>query len=263
MKNTLLQLSGVAVVIGGAYLYMKNKGKKKQAQNVALPPATTQPIVSDIDTKKSYTKDEAKKLAMSVVDKQIKILDQIPQERLADKNKNLIRQEQEEIKRADYKKAKDLAIKEKRTQFTFLDKTYETRSGKTITNGQVDQVWFNEFESGKLSQLFNNFYNNKTLGDWVKRFKTGDWIRSYDFYVNAFTKMPKSQVNSLIPILEKSGIINDDFAYFYEYAEKNPLTRQETIIYREANIEQYAPKKIDSILGTPVTAVTTASGNWK
>ena len=87
-------------------------------------------------------------------------------------------------------------------------------------------------------------------------------MKNYDFLVNAFTKMPKSQVNSLLPFLPKILIINDDYAYFYEYGEKNPLTRQETIIYREANLDQYSPKR-DSILGTPITAVTTASGNWK
>lgn len=252
MKNTLLQLGGVAVVIGGAYLYMKNKGKKEQEKIMAsLPVATQQPIATDTDTG-TYTKDEAKKLAMSVVDKQIKILDEIPKERLAEKNKNLIRQEEYEAKKADYKKAKDLAIKEKRINFTFLDKKY-TIDGKLIVDGKIDPYSGNEFEGNRFSNLFfNNFYHSKTLGDWVKRYKTGDWMKNYDFYVIAFTKMPKSQVNSLLPFLPKIGIINDDYAYFYEYGEKNPLTRQETIIYREANLEQYAPKR-DSILGTQIT----------
>jgi hypothetical protein len=260
MANTLLKLGGVAVAIGGAYLYMKNKGKKEQEQVLANLPTTTQPMVTtDAGT---YTKDEAKKLAMSVVDKVILQLDQIPKERLADKNKNLIRQEEYDAKLADYKKAKALAISGKKEQFTFLGKTYTSgitnkglisttnKGGQEIIDGKISP-FTNEFEFNIRQNLFDNFFADKTLGDYVKRVKKFEWTKIYDWYLNAFTKMPKSQVNSLIPILPKIATVNDDFAYFYEYAEKNPLTREETIIYREANIEQYAPKR-DAVLGTTI-----------
>jgi len=262
MANTLLKIGGLAVAIGGAYLLIKNKGKKEQAQALASIPATTQPAVTTATDSGTYTKDEAKKLAMSVVDKVILQLDQIPKDRLADKNKNLIRQEEYDAKIADYKKAKALAISGKKEQFTFLGKTYTsgvtnrglisttTKGGQEIIDGKISP-FTNEFEFNVRQNFFNNFFGDKTLGDYVKRIKKGEWTKIYDWYVNAFTKMPKSQVNSLIPILPKIATVNDDFAYFYEYADKNPLTREETIIYREANIEQYAPKR-DSVLGTRI-----------
>jgi len=262
MANTLLKIGGLAVAIGGAYLYMKNKGKKEQAQALASIPATTQPVVTTATAIDSgtYTKDEAKKLAMSVIDKQIQMLDQIPKDRLADKNKNLVRQEEYDAKKAEYKKAKALAISGKKEQFTFLGKTYTSgvtnkglisttaKGGQEVVDGKI-LPYANEFESLITPNFFNNFFGDKTLGDFVKRYKNSDWMRSYDWYVNAFTKMPKSQANSLVPILQKSGLMNDDFAYFYEYADKNPLTREESITYREANIEQFAPKR-DNVLGT-------------
>ena len=199
---------------------------------------------------------------MSVVDKVIAQLDQIPKERLADKNKNLIRQEEYDAKIADYKKAKALAVSGKKEQFTFLGKTYTSgvtnrgiisaisKGGQEVVDGKISP-FTNEFEFNIRQNFFNNFFGDKTLGDYVKRVKKGEWTKMYDWYVNAFTKMPKSQVNSLVPILPKFATMNDDFAYFYEFAEKNPLTREETLLLREANIEQYAPKR-DSVLGTRI-----------
>jgi membrane protein involved in colicin uptake len=60
MADTLLKLGGVAVVIGGVYLYMKNKGKKEQALASMQVVQSTQPTATDSGT---YTKEEAKKLA--------------------------------------------------------------------------------------------------------------------------------------------------------------------------------------------------------
>lgn len=259
MKNTLLKLGGVAVAIGGAYLYMKNKGKKEQEQILATLPATTQPTATTETG--TYTKDEAKKLAMSVVDKVILQLDQIPKDRLADKTLSAIRQEKFDADQKEYKKAKALAVKDKKEQFTFLDKTYTSGGGQLVIDGKPTPS-FSEFEPsnwfrGEIIMSTSSFFSARTLGDFVKNFKKTEWLQLYDSLVNVFTKMPKSEVDSILPILPKYTLLsNKDFAYFTEMNEKNPLTMQETLLLREANLEQYTPKR-DSILGTQIKAFQT------
>jgi hypothetical protein len=267
MKNTLLKLGGVAVAIGGAYLYMKNKGKKEQEQILATLPATTQPTATT-DTG-FYTKDEAKKLAMSVVDKVILQLEQIPKERLADKTLSAIRQEKFDADQKEYKKAKALAVKDKKEQFTFLGQTYTSgvirgafsttvKGGQLFVDGKLTPS-LSEFEPsigsrGETMISTSSFFSARTLGDFVKNFKKTEWLQLYDSLVNVFTKMSKSEVDSILPILPKYILLeNKDFAYFTEMNEKNPLTMQETLLLREANLEQYKPKR-DSILGTQIKA---------
>jgi len=266
MANTLLKIGGLAVAIGGAYLYMKNKGKKEQAQALAImqvAEVNPQPAVTtDAGT---YTKDEAKKLAMSVVDKVIAQLDQIPKERLADKTLSAIRQEKFDADQKEYKKAKALAVKDKKEQFTFLGKTYTSgvirgvfsttvKGGQLVLDGKTTPS-FSEFEPsnwfrGETLISTSGFFSPKTLGDFVKNFKKTEWLQLYDSLVNVFTKMPKSEVDSILPILPKYTLLsNKNFAYFTEMNEKNPLTMQETLLLREANLEQYTPKR-DSVLGT-------------
>ena len=268
MANTLLKIGGLAVAIGGAYLYMKNKGKKEQAQALASIPATTQPVVTTATDSGTYTKEEAKKLAMSVVDKVIAQLDQIPKERLADKTLSAIRQEKFDADQKEYKKAKALAVKDKKEQFTFLGKTYTSgvtnkgiistfsKGGQLVFDGKITPS-FSEFEPsiGIRGEIFistSSFFSTRTLGDFVKNYKKTEWLQLYDGLVNVFTKMPKSEVDKILPILPKYILLtNKDFAYFAEMNEKNPLTMQETLLLREANIEQYAPKR-DSVLGTRI-----------
>jgi hypothetical protein len=267
MANTLLKIGGLAVAIGGAYLYMKNKGKKEQAQALASIPATTQPVVTTATATDSgtYTKDEAKKLAMSVVDKVILQLDQIPKERLADKTLSVIRQEKFEAEKKEYKKAKDLALKAKKEQFTFLDKTYLTglnnkglflttiKGGQLVLDGRMTSM-ISEYENSQATMTFGDFFSSKTLGDFVNKFKKTEWLQLYDSLVGIFTTMPKSEVNSILPILPKyifMEIANKDFTYFREINEKNPLTMQETLLLREVNLEQYTPRK-DMVLGTRI-----------
>ena len=276
MANTLLKIGGLAVAIGGAYLYMKNKGKKEQAQALASIPATTQPVVTTATATDSgtYTKDEAKKLAMSVVDKVILQLDQIPKDRLADKTLSAIRQEKFDADQKEYKKAKALAVKDKKEQFTFLGKTYTSgvlrgvlsatvKGGQLVVDGKPS-LSYNEFEPsnwsrGEIMMSTSSFFSAKTLGDFVKNFKKTEWLQLYDSLVNVFTKMPKSEVDSILPILPKYTLLsNKNFAYFTEMNEKNPLTMQETLLLREANLEQYTPKR-DWVLGTQIKAFQSAN----
>jgi hypothetical protein len=270
MKNSLLKLGGVAVAIGGAYLYMKNKGKKEQEQILATTmPATTQPTATDSGT---YTKDEAKKLAMSVVEKTIKLYNEIPKDRLAEKHRSIIQQEESKAKEEEYKKAKALAISGKKEQFTFLGKTYTTgitdkglfsttsKGGDLVENGKVVLGEYNPYEKGGYSQILSqsNFFIPKTLGEKAKKFKASEWIEQYDFLVNAFTKMPKSQVDALLPSLPKMYFTAQPYAYLQEYLEKNPYSMQEMLLYREANLEQYTPRK-DTVLGTKLIALQSAA----
>jgi hypothetical protein len=274
MANTLLKLGGVAVVIGGAYLYMKNKGKKEQEQALASIPTTTQPMVTTATDTGTYSKDEAKKLAMSVVDKVILQLDQIPKDRLADKTLSAIRQEKFDADQKEYKKAKALAVKDKKEQFTFLGKTYTSgvlrgvlsatvKGGQLVVDGKPS-LSYNEFEPsnwsrGEIMMSTSSFFSAKTLGDFVKNFKKTEWLQLYDSLVNVFTKMPKSEVDSILPILPKYTLLsNKNFAYFTEMNEKNPLTMQETLLLREANLEQYTPKR-DWVLGTQIKAFQSAN----
>jgi hypothetical protein len=276
MANTLLKLGGVAVAIGGAYLYMKNKGKKEQEQALASIPATTQPVVTTATATDSgtYTKDEAKKMALSVVDKVILQLDQIPKDRLADKTLSAIRQEKFDADQKEYKKAKALAVKDKKEQFTFLGKTYTSgvlrgvlsatvKGGQLVVDGKPS-LSYNEFEPsnwsrGEIMMSTSSFFSAKTLGDFVKNFKKTEWLQLYDSLVNVFTKMPKSEVDSILPILPKYTLLsNKNFAYFTEMNEKNPLTMQETLLLREANLEQYTPKR-DWVLGTQIKAFQSAN----
>jgi hypothetical protein len=280
MKNTLLKIGGLAVAIGGAYLYMKNKGKKEQAQALAsmeVAQATTQPAVTTTTDTGTYTKDEAKKLAMSVVDKVILQLDQIPKDRLADKTLSAIRQEKFDADQKEYKKAKALAVKDKKEQFTFLGKTYTSgvtnkglisttvKGGQLVVDGKPNPS-FSEFEPsnwsrGEIMMSTSSFFSARTLGDFVKNFKKTEWLQLYDNLVNVFTKMPKSEVDSILPILPKYTLLsNKNFAYFTEMNEKNPLTMQETLLLREANLEQYTPQR-DSILGTQIKAFQTLNVN--
>ena len=276
MKNTLLKIGGLAVAIGGAYLYMKNKGKKEQTQALASIPATTSPAVTTTTDTGTYTKDEAKKLAMSVVDKVILQLDQIPKDRLADKTLSAIRQEKFDADQKEYKKAKALAVKDKKEQFTFLGKTYTSgvirgafsttvKGGQLVVDGKPNPS-FSEFEPsnwsrGEIMMSTSSFFSARTLGDFVKNFKKTEWLQLYDNLVNVFTKMPKSEVDSILPILPKYTLLsNKNFAYFTEMNEKNPLTMQETLLLREANLEQYTPQR-DSILGTKIRAFQTLNVN--
>jgi hypothetical protein len=279
MANTLLKIGGLAVAIGGAYLYMKNKGKKEQEQALASIPATTQPVVTTATATDSgtYTKDEAKKLAMSVVDKVILQLDQIPKDRLADKTLSAIRQEKFDADQKEYKKAKALAISGKKELFTFLGKTYTSgvtnkgmistfsKGGQLVIDGKTTPS-FSEFEPnnwfiGGTIMSTSGFFSPKTLGDFVKNFKKTEWLQLYDSLVNVFTKMPKNEVDSILPILPKYTLLsNKNFAYFTEMNEKNPLTMQETLLLREANLEQYTPKR-DSVLGTQIKAFQTLNVN--
>jgi hypothetical protein len=270
MKNTLLKIGGLAVAIGGAYLYMKNKGKKEQEQALASIPATTQPVVTTATATDTgtYTKDEAKKLAMSVIEKTIKLYDEIPKDRLADKHRSIIQQEESKAKEEEYKKAKALAISGKKEQFTFLGKTYTSgftnkglsftisKGGDIVENGKVILGEYNPYERGGYSQFLvqGNFFITKTLGEKAKKFKASEWIEQYDFLVNAFTKMPKSQVDALLPSLPKMFFTNQPYAYLQEYLEKNPYSMQETLLFREANLDQYSPKR-DAILGTQIKAL--------
>jgi len=267
MANTLLKIGGLAVAIGGAYLYMKNKGKKEQAQALAIMQVaqSTQPTATDSGT---YTKEEAKKLAMSVIEKTIKLYDEIPKDRLADKHRSIIQQEESKAKEEEYKKAKALAISGKKEQFTFLGKTYTSgvtnkglisttsKGGDLVENGKVILGEYNPYEQGGYSQVLSqsNFFIPKTLGEKAKNFKASEWIEEYDFFVNAFTKMPKSQVDALLPSLPKMFFANQQYAYSQEYLEKNPYSMQEMLLIREANLEQYKPKR-DSVLGTKLQEI--------
>jgi hypothetical protein len=276
MKNTLLKLGGVAVAIGGAYLYMKNKSKKEQAQALAsmqVAEVTSQPAVTtDSGT---YTKDEAKKLAMSVVEKTIKLYDEVPKDRLTDKHRSIIQQEEFKAKENEYKKAKALAIKDKKEQFTFLDKTYTSgvtnkglisttsKGGDLVENGKVILGAYNPYEASGYSEVMSqgNFFIQKTLGDQANKFKKAQgWIEAYDLLVNAFSKMPKSQVDLLLPILPKMLFTAQPYAYLQEYLEKNPYSLQETLIIREANLEQYKPER-DNILGTKIRELVSITAN--
>lgn len=260
MANTLLKLGGVAVAIGGAYLYMKNKGKKEQAQALAsmqVAEVTSQPAVTtDSGT---YTKDEAKKLAMSVVDKVILQLDQIPKDRLADKSLGLIQQEEFKAKQDAYYKAKALAKSKNQTAFTYLGTIYNSTTGLPVTSGGSYGSFSNPYEKNErneqIAMSFKSFFTSKgTLGDYVNQFKKTEWLKLYDSLVAIFTTMPKSEVDSILPILPKYIFIeigNKDFGYFKETIEKNPLTMQETLLIREANLDKYAPKR-DAVLGTTI-----------
>jgi hypothetical protein len=82
MANTLLKLGGVAVAIGGAYLYMKNKGKKEQEQVLS----SMQVAQSSQPNKSSFDRDKAsKELAILMfpkiqkpIDKQLMVATTIP-----------------------------------------------------------------------------------------------------------------------------------------------------------------------------------------
>jgi len=263
MKNTLLKIGGVAVVLGGAYLYMKNKAKKEQEQAMASLPATTQPVVTTATESGNYTKDEAKKLAMSVVEKTIKLYDEIPKDRLADKHRSVIQEEEFKAKQEDYKKAKALAKSKNQKSFTYLGETYNTLDGRPINSGSNSFGFFNPYEGGisTVTMSFGNkFFTPKTLGDQANNFKKSQgWVEQYDFLVNAFTKMPKSQVDALLPSLPKMYFTAQPYAYLQEYLEKNPYSMQETLLFREANLDQYSIRR-DAVLGTRIAELT-ASAN--
>ena len=264
MKNTLLKIGGLAVAIGGAYLYMKNKGKKEQTQALASIPATTSPAVTSTTDTGTYTKDEAKKLAMSVVEKTIKLYDEIPKDRLADKHRSVIQEEEFKAKQDEYKKVKALAKSKNQKSFTYLGETYNTLDGRPINSGSNSFGFYNPYEGIGLVQATmsfgGKFFTPKTLGDQANKFKKAQgWVESYDLLVNAFSKMPKSQVDSLLPIVPKMLFTAQPYAYLQEYLEKNPYNLQDTLIIRESNLEEYNPRR-DVVLGTKLRELQCASG---
>jgi len=271
MDSTKLLIAG-GLVLGGIYLYDKNKKDKENAQAMAdaqalaLANTKAQMSLSPVifaqpvdDLSGFYTSTQATQKALEVVTKWISLLDAIPKEALSEENKNVINQriavEREKEARIGYEKALAEAKSKNLPKFTFADETYYTATEENIkttpNNYFVNSYKFRSL-SGEVildsrtaifqSMMFAN--QPKTLGDYVKFVKTQQFSNVYDVLKEEFTKIPKSDVNRLVVLLPKYLMIgNDDFTYFQTEYEKNPFTIEEQLYLKDVGIDQLLSSK--------------------
>jgi hypothetical protein len=281
MDSSKLLIVG-GVVLGGFYLYNKNKKDAENAkalsdaQALALanaqsqtPPTQTTVPVDDLTG--FYTPAEATKKALEVVTKWISLLDAIPKEALTQENKNVINQriwaENDKQAKIGYDKALADAKAKNLPKFTFQDTTYWTINEEDVRNGGftgLGSTWVrnpnyiyydNSFKNSQgreailMSALqiarMSNPNDPATLGDYVKYVKTQEFSRIYDILKEVFTTIPKSDVNKLVVLLPKYLMAgNDNFAYFQTEYEKNPFTIEEQLYLKDINIEELlSPRK--------------------
>ena len=271
MDSAKLLIAG-GLVLGGIYLLDKNKKDKENAQALAdaqalalpnagiqnsLPAVVSQPVD---DLTGFYTPTQATQKALEVVTKWISLLDAIPKEALTEENKNVINQrvsvEREKQARIGYEKALAEAKSKNLPKFTFLDETYYTATEENIKTtpnnyfvnsykyrNTTDEAILDSRTAIFQSMMFAN--QPKTLGDYVKFVKTQQFSNVYDVLKEAFTKIPKSDVNRLVVLLPKYLMMgNDDFTYFQTEYEKNPFTIEEQLYLKDVGIDQLlSPKK--------------------
>jgi hypothetical protein len=275
MDSAKLLIAG-GLVLGGIYLLDKNKKDKENAQAMAdaqalalanaksqmtLPPTVAQPVD---DLSGFYTPTQATQKALEVVTKWISLLDAIPKEALTEENKNVINQRiavaREKEARLGYEKALTEAKSKNLPKFTFLDETYYTATEENIKTtpnnyfvnsykyrSSTDEAILDSRTAIFQSMMFAN--QPKTLGDYVKFVKTQQFSNVYDVLKEAFTKIPKSDVNRLVVLLPKYLMMgNDDFTYFQTQYEKNPFTIEEQLYLKDVGIDQLlSPKKTINI----------------
>lgn len=279
MDSAKLLIAG-GLVLGGIYLLDKNKKDKENAQalldakaladaqalalaNAQKPlPATNVQPVDDLSG--FYTPTQANQKALEVVTKWISLLDAIPKEALTEENRNVINQriavEKEKQAIIGYEKALSEAKSKNLPKFTFADETYYTATEeniKTTPNNYFVNSYKYRISSGEVildsrTAIFNSmmFANQpKTLADYVKFVKTQQFSNVYDVLKEAFTKIPKSDVNRLVVLLPKYLMMGiDDFTYFQTEYEKNPFTIEEQLYLKDVGIDQLlSPKKTISI----------------
>lgn len=279
MDSSKLLIVG-GVVLGGFYLFNKNKKDTENAkalldaQALALANAQSQtPPVQNLPAQTAvpvedltgfYTPAEATKKALEVVTKWVSLLDAIPKEVLTQENKNTINQriweEKAKQDKIDYDKALNLAKSKNEATFKFGDATYYTQNQEDVRNGSFVKTgmittwkpnpnnWSiqNQFSSMGLASVKNSFMNlYQTLGDYVKYVKTQEFSKVYDMCKDAFTKIPKSDVNRLVVLLPKYLMAqSDNFAYFQSQYLQNPFTIEEQLYLKDINIEElFSAKK--------------------
>ena len=276
MDSAKLLIAG-GLVLGGIYLLDKNKKDKENAQAMAdaqalalanakaqmpLPPVIFAQPVDDLTG--FYTPTQATQKALEVVTKWISLLDAIPKEALTEENKNVINQRiavaREKEARLGYEKALAEAKSKNLPKFTFADETYYTATEENIKTtpnnyfvnsykyrNTTDEAILDSRTAIFQSMMFAN--QPKTLGDYVKFVKTQQFSNVYDVLKEAFTKIPKSDVNRLVVLLPKYLMMgNDDFTYFQTEYEKNPFTIEEQLYLKDINIDQLlSPKKTINI----------------
>ena len=266
MDSSKLLIVG-GVVLGGFYLYNKNKKDAENAkilanaQSLALanaqsqtPPTQTTAPAEDLTG--FYTPAEATKKALEVVTKWISLLDSIPKEALTQENKNVINRriwaENDKQAKIGYDKALALAKSKNQPKFTFQDTTYYTATEDDVRSNSSN-YFVNSFKNSREAILMSaleiarmsNPNDSATLGDYVKYVKTQEFSRIYDILKEVFTTIPKSDVNKLVVLLPKYLMAgNDNFAYFQTEYEKNPFTIEEQLYLKDINIEQLmSPRK--------------------
>jgi hypothetical protein len=242
-----------------------------------LPAQTAVPVE---DLTGFYTPAEATKKALEVVTKWVSLLDAIPKEVLTQENKNTINQriweEKAKQDKIDYDKALNLAKSKNEATFKFGDATYYTQNQEDVRNGSFVKIgmitawkpnpnnWsiqnqFSSINSSSLDAIRSatsyigmglasvknstmNLY--QTLGDYVKYAKTQEFSKVYDMCKDAFTKIPKSDVNRLVVLLPKYLMAqNDNFAYFQSQYLQNPFTIEEQLYLKDINIEELLSAK--------------------
>ena len=294
MDSSKLLIVG-GVVLGGFYLYNKNKKDAENAkalsdaQALALanaqsqtPPVQTLPAQTAVpveDLTGFYTPAEATKKALEVVTKWVSLLDAIPKEVLTQENKNTINQriweEKAKQDKIDYDKALNLAKSKNEATFKFGDVTYYTQNEEDVRNGSfVKTGMITAWKPNPNSWSYQNQFNStnskmeamqsaydftaigmalvknstmnlyQTLGDYVKYAKTQEFSKVYDMCKDAFTKIPKSDVNRLVVLLPKYLMAqNDNFAYFQSQYLQNPFTIEEQLYLKDINIEELLSAK--------------------
>lgn len=242
-----------------------------------LPAQTAVPVE---DLTGFYTPAEATKKALEVVTKWVSLLDAIPKEVLTQENKNTINQriqaEKAKQDKIDYDKALNLAKSKNEATFKFGDVTYYTQNEEDVRNGSfVKTGMITAWKPNPNSWSYQNQFNStnskmeamqsaydftaigmalvknstmnlyQTLGDYVKYAKTQEFSKVYDMCKDAFTKIPKSDVNRLVVLLPKYLMAqNDNFAYFQSQYLQNPFTIEEQLYLKDINIEELlSPRK--------------------
>ena len=249
---------------------------QSQTPPVQTLPAQTAVPVEDLTG--FYTPAEATKKALEVVTKWVSLLDAIPKEVLTQENKNTINQriweEKAKQDKIDYDKAFNLAKSKNEATFKFGDATYYTQNQEDVRNGSFVKTgmvtawkpnpnnwsYQNQFNSTNsrieamqsaydftaigMALVKNSTMNlYQTLGDYVKYAKTQEFSKVYDMCKDAFTKIPKSDVNRLVLLPKYLMAQNDNFAYFQSQYLQNPFTIEEQLYLKDINIEELLSAK--------------------
>lgn len=296
MNTSNLLVIGGAVALVGVYLLDKQKKEKdalvSQIQTQPEPQNNTPPIVES----NFYTPVEANKKALEVVTKWIGILDAIPKEALAQETTSVSKfrldiKKREDLIR-DYQKVLEEAKKARKPTFTFENRTFYTENQEDVRNGKFltvlgktkwnpspnrDLYVLNEYNVKpdltlqKGLESFNSslIKQGKTLGDYVKGIKSYEYAGTYDNLKLVFTLIPKTDVDRLVVLMPKIFLLDTNYPYLTTQYEKNPLTLEDKLFYRDIDLEgvlsrnRTADRQGKNLISTREQAIMDAVSNYR